>query len=68
MRKLANRMQFGVPEESSLGNFTRFHLSWSDLHFAIHFFAACIHIYYCEYAVIIIIIVIYIYYIKNIGN
>ena len=26
MRKLANRMQFGVPEESSLGNFTIFHL------------------------------------------
>ncbi|PNX76911.1 U4/U6 small nuclear ribonucleoprotein Prp31-like, partial [Trifolium pratense] len=27
MRKLANRMQFGIPEESSLGNLTRFPLS-----------------------------------------
>lgn len=33
MRKLANRMQFGVPEESSLGNFTRFLLFSPDLHF-----------------------------------
>lgn len=37
MRKLANRMQFGIPEESSLGNFT----------FVVQYFAFFVCTYLC---------------------